>query len=73
MYGSGKNPEKRQYTSTTKAHTSTFEHPSGQPNPYTSNRSNQTSNNLPQNYQDVFPDLPPSYEVAMTDEPDMCW
>jgi len=76
-YGSGYNPMIRPYTSPTNGHT--FEHPPGQPmpNPHTTNGSNLTSlntYNLPQVQQseDLFPDLPPSYEVAMMDETDMC-
>ena len=37
-----------------------------------SNLSSLNTYNLNQNTEDVFPDLPPSYEVAMMDETDMC-
>ena len=58
--------------------TNAFEHqPGGQPtqNPYTADGSNLSSHNnynLDQNSEDAFQDLPPSYEVAMMDETDMC-
>jgi len=64
------NPMIRPYTSPTNGRT--FEHP---PNPHPTIGSNLTSfntYNLPQNSEDIFPDLPPSYEVAMMDETDMC-
>ena len=56
--------------------TNAFEHQPGQPtqNPYTADGSNLSSlntYNLDQNTEDVFPDLPPSYEVAMMDETDV--
>ena len=54
--------------------TNSFEHQPGQPtqNPYTADGSNLSSHNLDQNSEDAFQDLPPSYEVAMMDETDMC-
>lgn len=52
---------------------STYQHQAchSMPNPYTTDGSNLSSlntYNLNQNTEDVFPDLPPSYEVAMMDE-----
>jgi len=65
------NPMIRPYTSPTNGHT--FENPPGQPNPTIgSNLTSLNAYNLPQNSEDMFPDLPPSYEVAMMDETDMC-
>jgi len=65
------NPMIRPYTSPTNGHT--FEHPPGQSNPTIgSNLTSPNTYNLPQNSEDIFPDLPPSYEVAMMDETDMC-
>ena len=76
-YGSGYNPMIRPYANPTRA--PTFEHPPlpmPMPNPRTTtNGSDLTSvniSNLPQQSDDLFPDLPPSYEVAMMDETDMC-
>ena len=56
-YGSSYSPMIHPFTSLT----NTSEHPSG-----------LNSHNPPQQSDDLFPDLPPSYEVAMMDETDMC-
>ena len=75
-YDSGYNPMIQPYVNPTRA--PTFEHPPlpmPMPNPHiTTNGSDLTSVNtcsLPQQFDDLFPDLPPSYEVAMMDETDM--
>ena len=54
--------------------TNTFEQPPVQPmpNPHPTHGSNLNTYNLPQSSDNLFPDLPPSYEVAMMDETDMC-
>ena len=65
-YGSGYSPMVQPYASST----NTFEHLPGL-NPH--NPPNVNTYNPPQQSDDLFPDLPPSYEVAMMDESDMCW
>jgi len=64
-YGSNHSPMICPYASPS----NTSEHPP-ELNPH--NPPNVNTYNPPQQSDDLFPDLPPSYEVAMMDESDMC-